>query len=167
MPARPDRPRAIAVVGGTRVARPVQDAAAEVGRLLAEAGAVVVTGGREGVATAVCRGAAEAGGTTVGILPGRSREKANPWVTIPIPTGLGDTRNALVVMGADAVIAFPGVFGTLSEIAHAALAGTPVVAMPGAWELSRDGQPDDTILRVGTPKDAVALALAVAGDDGG
>ena len=95
---------------------------------------MVVTGGRQGVAAAVCRGAVEAGGLTVGILPGRDRAEANPWVTVAVPTGLGETRNALVVMGADAVIAFPGVYGTLSEVAFALLAGTPVVGL-GTWTL--------------------------------
>ena len=129
----------VAVVGGYQASAETTRAAEDVGRLLAEEGAVIVTGGRQGVAAAASRGASEAGGTAVGILPGRSRGQANPWVTIAIPTGLGETRNALVVMGADAVIAFPGVWGTLSEIAHAALADTPVVAMPGTWELAAGG----------------------------
>ncbi|HKE76028.1 MAG TPA: hypothetical protein VKB57_20590, partial [Acidimicrobiales bacterium] len=77
------------------------------------------------------------GGTTVGILPGTSRAEANPYVTVAVPTGLGETRNALVVMDADAVIALAGAYGTLSEVAHALLAGTRVVALgEGAWAIS-------------------------------
>ena len=129
-------------------------AAEAVGRLLAEAGAVVVTGGREGVAAAASRGAALAGGLTVGILPGRVRDEANEWVQVAVPTGLGETRNALVVMDADAVIAFPGRYGTLSEIAHALLAGTRVVSL-GAWP-----QLDEAIETADTPEHAVARALA-------
>ena len=109
--------RYVAVIGGTEVSSSVAADAEEVGRLLAEAGVIVVTGGREGVATAASRGAMEAGGLTVGILPGRDRDEANPWVRVAVPTGLGEMRNALVVMDADAVIAFPGAYGTLTEIA--------------------------------------------------
>src|SRR5438128_1188320 len=89
--------RYVAVIGGTEVTASVEADAEEVGRLLAEAGVVVVTGGREGVAAAACRGAMEAGGITVGILPGRSRDEANAWVRIAVPTGLDEMRNALVV----------------------------------------------------------------------
>src|SRR3954451_23302422 len=95
--------RYVAVIGGTEVTDAIAADAEAVGRLLAEAGAIVVTGGRDGVAAAACKGALEAGGMTVGILPGRSRDEANPWVRVAVPTGLGEMRNALVVMDADAV----------------------------------------------------------------
>jgi uncharacterized protein (TIGR00725 family) len=87
------------------------------------------------VAEAASRGAVLAGGTTVGILPGSRRSEANPYVTVAVPTGLGETRNALVVMGADAVIALPGAYGTLSEIAHALLADTLVVTVGDGWSI--------------------------------
>lgn len=143
--------RYVAVIGGT-LADPADLARAEeVGRRLAEAGATLVTGGRSGIAEAASKGAHEAGGVAVGVLPGRTRDEANPWVTVAVPTGLGETRNALVVMGADAVIAFPGAHGTLSEMAHALLAGTTVIGL-GA-------QPVDGVIPVADPEEAVRLAL--------
>ena len=125
----------VAVVGGYEADESTLEVAEEVGRLLAQRGCVLVTGGRRGVAEAASRGAVLAGGTTVGILPGSHRSEANPYVTVAVPTGLGETRNALVVMGADAVIALPGAYGTLSEIAHALLADTLVVTIGDAWTI--------------------------------
>jgi len=111
---------------------------------------------------AACRGARTAGGTTVGILPGSDRAQANPYVDIALPTGLGEVRNALVVRAADAVIAVGGAYGTLSEIALALRAGTPVVGLD-TWELVRRGRPDQSVIRAGDPHAAVELALAAAG----
>jgi uncharacterized protein (TIGR00725 family) len=145
--------RHVAVVGGYEAGAPDLALAEEVGRLLAHRGCVVVTGGRRGVAEAASRGAVLAGGTTVGILPGTRRSEANPYVTLAVPTGLGETRNALVVMGADAVIALPGAYGTLSEVAHALLAGTRVVA------LGEGGWPVTGTIPAGTAAEAVDLAL--------
>jgi len=145
----------VSVIGGTVVTPEVEAGAETVGRLLAEAGAIVVTGGREGVAAAACRGAKEAGGVTVGILPGRDRSDANPWVTVAIPTGMGETRNALVVMDADAVIAFPGAYGTLIEAAFSKLGGTMVIAV-GEVSFADDLE----VVRADDPVDAVQLALA-------
>jgi uncharacterized protein (TIGR00725 family) len=146
--------RYVAVIGGTEVSAAVEADAETVGRLLAEAGVIVVTGGREGVAAAASRGAMEAGGLTVGILPGRDRDEANPWVRIAVPTGLGELRNALVVMDADAVIALPGAYGTLIEIAFALLGNTRVVGL-GNWALGEGV----SILSGDTPADVVTLAL--------
>lgn len=159
---RPARAPVVAVVGGYDAAPATVELAEEVGRLLAGAGAVLVTGGRRGVAEAASRGAALAGGTVVGVLPGVDRSEANPWVGVAVPTGMGETRNALVVMGADAVIAFEGSYGTLSEMAHALLAGTPVVGL-GTWELRPPGGGPDPVARVGSAADAVATALRLAG----
>jgi uncharacterized protein (TIGR00725 family) len=145
--------RRVAVVGGYDADAPALALAEEVGRLLAQRGCVLVTGGRRGVAEAASRGAVLAGGTTVGILPGTSRAEANPYVTVPVPTGLGETRNALVVMDADAVIALPGAYGTLSEVAHALLAGTRVVALAGGWDVAG-------AIPATTAADAVQAALA-------
>ncbi len=142
----------VAVVGGTVATAEALDQAEAVGRLLAERGAILVTGGRGGVAAAACRGASEAGGVALGILPGRRRDEANPWVTVAVPTGLGDTRNALVVMDADAVVAFPGEWGTLSEIAHALISGRRVIGL-GTWAL-------DGVVPAADPTQAVDLALA-------
>jgi uncharacterized protein (TIGR00725 family) len=141
---------------------PEADAAEVVGRALAEAGAVVVCGGLGGVMAAACRGASEAGGTTVGILPGSSRADANPWVTVALPTGLGEARNALVVRVADVLVAVGGGYGTLSEIGLALRTGTPVVGV-GTWELARAGQPDEGIERAGSAEEAVRRALQLAG----
>jgi hypothetical protein len=151
----------VAVFGGYRCDEATAAAAEEVGRLLAEAGCIVVTGGREGVAAAASRGAQHAGGLTLGILPSRDRSEANDWVTVAVPTGLGETRNALVVMDADAVIAFPGLDGTLSEMAFALLGGAPVVSL-GGWELARDGEAESRIVPADSPASAVAAALALS-----
>ena len=141
----------VAVIGGSRPGRPAVKAAFEVGRLIARAGAVVVCGGLGGVMEAACRGAREEGGPTVGILPGGSPADANPWVDLPIATGLGYTRNALVVMNADAVIAVDGEYGTLSEIAYGKIHGKKVVGL-GTWEIKG-------VVPAATPEEAVRLAL--------
>lgn len=123
-------------------------AAEAVGRLLAEAGAVVVCGGLGGVMAAACRGAAGVGGTAVGLLPALDRADANPWVTVALPTGLGEARNALVVRAADAVVAVGGGYGTLSEIALALRTGVPVVGLD-TWAI-------EGVEAVASPADAVA-----------
>jgi uncharacterized protein (TIGR00725 family) len=150
--------RYVAVIGGSDVDAHVAAAAEEVGRRLAEAGMVVVTGGRSGVSEAVSKGASEAGGVTIGLLPGTDRSEANPHLTFALSTGIGDIRNALVAMNGEVVIALDGAYGTLSEIAHALLDGKTVVGL-GAWELRRDGVEDTAMIRVGTPQAAVRAAL--------
>jgi uncharacterized protein (TIGR00725 family) len=154
--------RYVAVVGSS-VSDATTDAAAEqVGRLLAEAGAVVICGGLGGVMEAACRGAVDAGGLTVGILPGDDRTGANPWARVVIPTGLGELRNGLVVRAAGSLIALGGEYGTLSEVALALKLGRPVVGL-GTWELRRpDGRLDEGIVPAADPADAVRRALALA-----
>ncbi|MBW3643327.1 MAG: LOG family protein [Actinobacteria bacterium] len=132
-----------------------------VGRGLAERGAVVVCGGLGGVMAAVCRGVAAGGGVSVGLLPGTDRAAANPWVTLALPTGLGEARNACVARSADAVVAIGGGYGTLSEIAFALRAGTPVVGL-GTWVLALEGSGDDGIHRATSPSHAVTLAMSLA-----
>jgi uncharacterized protein (TIGR00725 family) len=105
----------VTVVGGSRADERALRMAEEVGRLVAQRGGILVTGGRGGVMEAACRGAKEAGGLTVGILPGESREEANPYVDVALPTGLGNARNALTVLAGDAVIVVGGEAGTLSR----------------------------------------------------
>jgi uncharacterized protein (TIGR00725 family) len=129
----------------------VLDCACEVGAELARRGAVVVCGGLGGVMAAACRGAFEAGGTTLGILPGDDRTAANPWVTIAVATGMGELRNGLVVRASDALIAVAGEYGTLSEIALALKAGRRVVGL-GTWDIGG-------ILVATDPAEAVELAL--------
>jgi uncharacterized protein (TIGR00725 family) len=137
--------------------------AEQIGRLLARAGAIVVCGGHGGVMEAVARGASDEGGTVVGLLPGSDRREGNPYLTIAIPTGLGELRNGLIVRAADALIAVGGAFGTLSEIALALKTGVPVVGL-GTWELARGGAAlaPDPIERAQTPEEAVQAALRLA-----
>ena len=135
--------------------------AEEVGRLVAEAGGVVVCGGLGGVMDAAARGATQAGGIAVGLLPGSSRAGASPNLTVSLPTGLGETRNTLVVRAADVVIAVSGEFGTLSEMAFALKIGTPVVGL-GTWELAKEGRVSDAVVRADTAAEAVARALELA-----
>jgi len=135
--------------------------AEEVGARLAAADVVVVCGGLGGVMESVCKGAKSAGGTTVGILPGTNRSDANAFVDIALPTGLGESRNALVARAADALIAVGGEFGTLSEIGFALKIGTPVVGL-GTWELQRRGRVVHAINAADSPAEAVDLALRLA-----
>ncbi len=121
----------------------------------------MVCGGLEGVMEAASRGAATEGGKTIGILPGNSPEDANPYIQIPIVTGMGYARNAIVAKSARAVIAVGGSFGTLSEIAFALQGGIPVVGI-GTWEMSRNEEGKDCIIRARTPEEAVEKALAAA-----
>ncbi|MCU0271170.1 MAG: LOG family protein [Acidimicrobiales bacterium] len=151
----------VSVIGGYDADPATLADAEEVGRLLAEAGSVVVTGGRSGVSAAASKGAAEAGGVALGILPGRDRSQANPWLTYAVTTGLGDTRNALVAMNGDAVIALDGAYGTLSEMAHALNEGKTVIGL-GAWQLRRAGTDDAAVVQVATAAEAVAAALKAA-----
>ena len=127
-------------------------AAEEVGRLLAERGCTVVTGGLGGVMAAAHRGAKAAGGTTIAILPGERREDANPWADHVVVTGIGHARNLAVAASGDAVIAVGGEWGTLAEIAFARRLGRRVVALAGAPEV-------EGIETAATPAEAVALAL--------
>ena len=127
--------------------------AEEVGRLLAERGCTVVTGGLGEVMAAAARGAKGAGGTTIGILPGERREDANPWIDHVVVTGIGHARNLAVVASGDAVIAVGGSWGTLAEIGFASRLGRVVVILePG---LAVDG-----IGRAASPAEAVDLALS-------
>jgi uncharacterized protein (TIGR00725 family) len=151
----------VSVIGsGEATAEQVEDAEA-VGRLLAGAGAVVVCGGRGGVMEAACRGAAAEGGVTVGLLADADRAHANPFLTVSVPTGMGELRNGLVARAGDAVIAIAGEFGTLSEIGFALKLGRPVVGL-GTWELARGGRPVAAIEVASGPQEAVARALALA-----
>jgi uncharacterized protein (TIGR00725 family) len=130
----------------------------EVGAELARAGAIVVNGGLGGVMEASSRGAAEAGGMTVAILPDTDRRHANRHSQIVVPTGMGEARNVLIVRTADALIAVGGEFGTLSEIAFALKIGKPVVSL-GSWDLEKAGAAPGTPIVATSPKDAVRRAL--------
>ncbi len=122
----PPPPYRIAVIGASQAGEDELVAARRLGGSLARLGAVVLCGGRGGIMEAVARGAAEEGGLTVGFLPGTDPAAANPWITLPLATGLGEVRNALVVGSSEAVVAVGGAWGTLSEIALARRAGLDV-----------------------------------------
>jgi len=156
-----DGRKLIGVIGGSRCSPEEERLAEEVGREVARRGAVLVCGGLGGVMEAACRGARQAGGLTIGILPGNRAEEANPWVEIPIVTGLGEARNVLVVKSCRAVIAIGGEFGTLSEIALALRDGVPVVGLK-TWQLSKEGNRADPIVRAQNAAEAVEKALALA-----
>ncbi|RDZ61580.1 TIGR00725 family protein [Haloferax sp. Atlit-12N] len=142
----------VSVIGGSVVPEPVETLAEDVGRLLAQRGHEVVCGGLGGVMEATCRGAKDASGTTIGVLPGEDRDEANPYVDIAVATGLGHARNALVAMNGDAVIAIDGGGGTLSEIGYANVFDRPTAGLRTQQVGSLDGfEPCDS------PEDAVAF----------
>ena len=154
----------IAVIGSAACDEDVAAVAHALGREIALRGAMLVCGGRGGVMEAACRGAQGAGGVTVGILPGTDRREANPYVDIPIVTGLGEARNAIVVRTASAVIAVDGSYGTLSEIGFALKMGRPVVGLQ-TWELSHGGRRVEDVVEASTPGEAVEVALMLAGPE--
>lgn len=143
----------IGVVGASTCPPEIYKLAEEVGAEIAKAEAILICGGLGGVMEAVCKGAKEHGGITIGILPGVNKYEANPYVDFPVPTGLGEGRNVLIVRSADVLIAISGGYGTLSEIGFSLRLGKPVVSL-GSWDVS------DEILKAETPKQAVSLALA-------
>ena len=151
------RTRLIAVIGSGSCGEQDYADAREVGRLLAERGFGVVCGGMGGVMEAVCRGCSEAGGTTVGLLPGLDPAEANSYVDIAIPTGLDEVRNPIVVRAGEAVIAVCGEYGTLMEIAFALKSGKRCVGL-GTWELRRNGEIDQGLVIAQSPEEAVGLA---------
>ncbi|GAH51987.1 unnamed protein product, partial [marine sediment metagenome] len=150
--------RFIAVIGGGQPSPQEANLAEAVGRELAMRGAILVCGGLGGVMEAACKGAQSEGGVTIGILPGENRQAANPYVQIPIVTGIGYARNVAVVKSAQAVIAIGGSYGTLSEIGHALRSGIPVIGL-NTWSLSRNGQQDNSIILAQNPTEAVNKAL--------
>jgi uncharacterized protein (TIGR00725 family) len=132
-----------------------EERAETVGRLLAERGATVVTGGLGEVMAAASRGAKSAGGTTIGILPGERRADANEWLDHVVVTGIGHARNLAVVASGDAVIAVGGRYGTLAEIGFALTLARPVVVLEPGWDVKGTQ-------RAATPEEAVELALTAA-----
>jgi len=145
----------VAVIGASNATEWELSTAERVGRLLADAGCVLVCGGLGGVMDAAARGAAAGGGISIGILPGDDRVDASRHLTVAIASGFGEARNAIVARTSDAVVAVGGEFGTLSEIALALKMGKPVIGV-GTWELGRDDLATDPIVRAETPEEAVA-----------
>ena len=149
----------VAVVGPATCTDNQADIAEAVGKIIAERGAIVVCGGRGGVMKAVCKGAVSSGGITVGILPGTDANEGNPYLSVTLPTGLGEARNTLIARAGQAMIAIGGSYGTLSEIALALKFGRKVIGLE-TWSAS-----DHTGRQLGllSAKDALAavkMALA-------
>jgi uncharacterized protein (TIGR00725 family) len=153
---------AIGVIGGAEASEATLTMAYETGKYIANNNAVLVCGGLGGVMEAASRGAFENNGTVVGIIPGTDKSAANPYVRIVIPTGMGVARNALVVNASDVLIAFPGKFGTLSEIGLALNLGKPVVYMPGSWDVAKLGKVDRNLYKEAfDAQHALGLALGL------
>ena len=151
----------VAVIGGGECSKEEAELAEAVGHELAKQGAILVCGGLGGVMEAACKGASAEGGITIGILPGDSRQAANPYVQIPIVTGMGYARNVVVVKSAQAAIAIGGSYGTLSEISHALQSNIPVIGL-NTWALSKNDQQDNSIIPAQNPAEAVDKALNLA-----
>jgi uncharacterized protein (TIGR00725 family) len=149
----------IGIIGGAKPDEKSRELARKVGRLIAESGGVLVCGGLSGVMEAASRGAKQAGGVTIGILPGNAIQDANPYIDIPIATGLGYTRNSLVAMNADALIAIDGQYGTLTEIAYGFIYGKKVIGLD-TWDI-------DGVVSAQSPEQAVKLASSQNGKLGG
>jgi len=147
-----DKPLLIAVIGGSYCSEEIYELARQVGQEIARTGAILICGGMFGVMEAACRGAKEAGGTAIGILPGKMKNEANAFVDIPIVTGLNDARNVIIAQSADGVIAVDGEYGTLSEIAFALKFGKPVVGLKVAFDIPH-------VAQVTTAAEAVHLLL--------
>ena len=149
----------IGVIGGNEAEADVLAVAYEIGRAIGSRGHVLVCGGRGGVMREACRGAKEAGGLTVGILPGEDLADANEFLDVPVVTGMGPGRNIVVARTANALIAIGGAYGTLSEIAFGLMLGRPVVGL-GTWELRSGLGREPPIVRVGNAEEAVRACEA-------
>ncbi|MFC2040126.1 TIGR00725 family protein [Chloroflexota bacterium] len=156
---RQDKSVIISVIGGAAASAKMLIVAEEVGRRIAEQGAVLVCGGLGGVMEAACKGAYEAGGMTIGILPGLDSHAANAYVKIPVATGMGVGRNIAVVRTGHAVIAIDGSYGTLSEMAFALQFGMPLVGI-NTWQMSSGEQEQAQYIEATSAAEAVAKAFA-------
>ncbi|MBU0985569.1 MAG: TIGR00725 family protein [candidate division Zixibacteria bacterium] len=150
-----DRQPVIAIIGASKCSKKLRDMASVVGQYVAENGGVVVCGGMGGIMEGAAKGAKEGGGVTIGILPTLDRNDANEFIDFVLPTGFGEARNIIVVRAADAVVAFPGKFGTLSEMAFALQAKKPVISI-SAWKLG------DDIIQMDDPLEAAQKAMELA-----
>jgi len=143
----------VGVIGAGDCSDEVYKLAEQIGERIAKAGVVLVCGGLGGVMEAASKGAKKAGGTTIGILPGVDKGQANPYIDFPIVTGLGEGRNLLVIRNSDVVIALPGEYGTLSEIAFCLKLGKPIIGL-SSWDVS------EAIIKAKNPEEAVKIALS-------
>ena len=151
----------VAVIGGGKCSAEEAALAEAVGRELAKRGAILVCGGLAGVMEAACRGAAIESGLTIGILPGDEPASCNPYVQIPIASGVGYARNLAVVKSAQEVIAIDGDYGTLTEIGFALKSDIPVIGL-NTWSLSRNGREEQSIIKAEDAVDAVEQAISLA-----
>lgn len=154
-PSSVHRKATIAVIGAGKCSKKLQDIAEQIGRQIAEQDAVLLCGGLGGVMEAAARGAKAAGGTTIGIIPTDRKSDANEYIDHVIVTGMGEGRNMIVAKSADAVIALPGKYGTLTEMAFALLNGIPVISV-SAWKLGEE------VKQVEDPIEAAKLAVELA-----
>lgn len=143
--------KTIGVIGAGKAEEELLKIAEEVGCLLAKEGVIIITGGLGGVMEAASKGAFLEGGITVGILPTLNKKDANPYVKIPLPTGMGEMRNALIVRASDALVAIGGEYGTLSEIAFALKLGKRVVGLK-TWNIKG-------IIQASSPEEALKILL--------
>jgi hypothetical protein len=144
----------VGVIGGSEVSPALYAAAETIGREVAAHRAVLVTGGLTGVMEAAAKGANAAGGLTIGILPAFSAHDANPYIDLPIVTGLGEARNIIIIRTSEVLIAVGGGYGTLSEIAFALRLHKPVIGLD-TWDVA------EPIIRVHTPQEAITKAFAL------
>jgi hypothetical protein len=148
----------IGVIGANKCSTDIARIAEEVGAELARRSCILICGGRGGVMEAACKGAREAGGFTVGILPGADRSEANKYVSLPIVTNMGSARNAIIVLSSQGIIAVDGSYGTLSEIALALKAGIPIVGIR-TWSLTINETREESIIRATKAAEAVEILL--------
>jgi uncharacterized protein (TIGR00725 family) len=151
----------IAVVGGGKCTPDEAEIAESVGRELAKRGAILICGGLGGVMEAACKGASNAGGITIGILPTENTDTANPYVQIPVATGFGEARNIIITRTAHAIIAISGEYGTLTEIAFSLKNNKPVIGL-NTWSLSKNNLPVEAIIPAENAVDAVEKAVTLA-----
>ncbi len=148
----------IGVIGAGDASSQECNLAQEVGKEIAKNGGTLLCGGMGGIMEASCRGAKAHGGTTIGILPGTSKEDCNPYIDYPIVTAMGHGRNVIVASSCDAIIAIGGGFGTLSEIAFALRLKIPIIGIK-TWDVSSD------IKKAETPEEAVYMAIGLIGSN--
>ncbi len=141
----------IGVIGGSKPDTKSRQVAFEVGQLIAEKGSILICGGLSGVMEAASRGAKQAGGLTIGILPGNSPQDANPYIDIAVATGLGYSRNSLVALNSDVIIAIDGQYGTLTEIAYGCIYGKKIIGL-GTWDI-------EGVIKAESAEEAVNISL--------
>ena len=144
----------IGVIGASRCSPEIAELAEEVGREIGKRGAVLICGGLGGVMEFASKGVKEAGGLTIGILPGRSRQEANTYIDVPIVTGMGHARNVIIAHSSDSMIAISGEHGTLSEIAIGLKLQKTIIGL-NTWDI-------EGVIKAKTPAEAVEKAMRVS-----